>query len=43
MQGYRKGSCWASLPIHYNGYVDASMQVYNKGSVGPKMSVHYNV
>jgi hypothetical protein len=29
------------MTVHYNGYLEASMQGYNKGSVGPFMTIHY--
>jgi hypothetical protein len=35
MQGYIKASKGPFIPVHYNVYVEASMQGYKKGSRGP--------
>jgi hypothetical protein len=35
MQGYIKGSLGDFVMVHYNGYLEASMQGSNKGSFGP--------
>jgi hypothetical protein len=42
MKGFCKASEGSSIPIHYNGSVEASKQRYSKGSEGPFITVHYN-
>jgi hypothetical protein len=42
MIGYSKGSVGLLISVHYNGYVEASMQDYSKDSVRPLIPVHYN-
>jgi hypothetical protein len=42
MEVYSKGSVGPFMTIHYNGYVDASMEGYSKGNLGTFISVHYN-
>jgi hypothetical protein len=42
MQGYSKGSVGPLIPVHYHGYVEASMQGYSKGNVGQFITVHCN-
>jgi hypothetical protein len=41
MQGYSKGRLGPLMPVHYNGYVEASMEGCVKGCLGPLMLVHY--
>jgi hypothetical protein len=42
MQAYSKGSVGPFMTVHYNGYLEVSIQGYSKGSVGSFMTVHYN-
>jgi hypothetical protein len=39
MQIYSKGSLGASITVHYNGYVEASMQGYIDNSLGTLQDV----
>jgi hypothetical protein len=36
-----KGNVVPSITVHFNGYVEASMQGHSKGSVGPFLTEHY--
>jgi hypothetical protein len=42
MEGNNKGSAGHCIKVHYNGYVEASMQDYSKFSVRPSIQIHYN-
>jgi hypothetical protein len=35
MQGYSEGSQGPLVTVHYNGYIEASVQGYSKGVRGP--------
>jgi hypothetical protein len=42
MKGYINGSIGSSITVHYNAYIEASMQGYSNGSFGSSITVHYN-
>jgi hypothetical protein len=42
MQDYNKGSVVPLMTVHYNGYVEHSIQGYSKCSVVPFMTVLNN-
>jgi hypothetical protein len=42
MQGYSKGSVGPFMTVHYNVYVEGSLQVYSKVSLGFPIPDLYN-
>jgi hypothetical protein len=41
MQGYSKDSVWVSIRVHYNGYVEASIEGYSEDRVAPTITFQY--